>query len=367
MKKLTATIILLSFFTIPVVFAMSENDSDTVVITLENNNKIVIYTRNKSDLREIEKYDINKMIRDLNRKVNRTSADYLELDDDEGDSYIRDTTIIYQDGDKYARIKLGDIEFGVDTEDIDNWDDFEDEWRRDDDFRSYSYIDRNVDRTDNTFNFELGTNNWLIDGTDFPNETNEPFSVRPWGSWYVGLSNINKTWVGGPLFVEWGFGVSWYNWKFEDDAVQALEGADSVEFITQFAPDINPEKSKLSATYLNFSVVPIFDLAQGRRKVNALERGSFRVKRSRKQGLRFGVGGYAGYRLGSRSKFVYKDAGNKEKDINRDNFYLTNFRYGIRAQMGYKGVDFFANYDLNEVFAQGKGPKLNAISFGIIF
>ena len=111
----------------------------------------------------------------------------------------------------------------------------------------------------------------------------------------------------------------------------------------------------------------MFDFAQGRRKVDAIERGAFRFKRSKKQGFRFGVGGYAGYRLGSRSKFVFKDGGNKEKDINRNNFYLSNFRYGIRAQMGYKGVDFFANYDLNKVFAQDKGPDLNAISFGIIF
>ena len=30
-------------------------------------------------------------------------------------------------------------------------------------------------------------------------------------------------------------------------------------------------------------------------------------------------------------------------------------------------TDLFFNYDLNELFAEGKGPKLNAFSFGVIF
>ena len=41
--------------------------------------------------------------------------------------------------------------------------------------------------------------------------------------------------------------------------------------------------------------------------------------------------------------------------------------------MGWKGVEFFANYDLNNVFSSNKGPlnddgqnaTLNALSFGI--
>ncbi len=342
------------------------NDQDTVVITLDDDTKIVIYTANKEDLKSIEKYDLNKMIRDLNGKVSRSNSSYVLLEDRNGNSYLKDTTIVYQEGEANADLRLGNMELSYDGDDIRDWDDIEDRWDDDDDFRSYSYIDRDVDRTRNYFNIEIGTNNWLLNGTDFPNETNESFAVRPWGSWYVGLSSINKTWIGGPLFLDWGFNGTFYNWKLEDDAFQVVRGDEQVEF-QPVDVGINPIKSKLAATYINFQMVPILDFAKGSRKVRAYEKGGFSFKRSRKTGLRIGAGGYVGYRLGSRSKLVYKEGGDREKDISRGNFYLTNLRYGLRAQLGYKGIDFFANYDLNEVFADGRGPDLNAVSFGIIF
>ena len=59
--------------------------------------------------------------------------------------------------------------------------------------------------------------------------------------------------------------------------------------------------------------------------------------------------------------------GDKEKEKDHDNFYLNNLRYGIRFQIGVRSTDLFVNYDMNELFATDRGPKLNAISFGIIF
>ena len=47
--------------------------------------------------------------------------------------------------------------------------------------------------------------------------------------------------------------------------------------------------------------------------------------------------------------------------------YASNLRYGVRAEIGVNEFNLFLNYDLNEVFETEKGPKLNAISFGLIF
>jgi hypothetical protein len=55
---------------------------------------------------------------------------------------------------------------------------------------------------------------------------------------------------------------------------------------------------------------------------------------------------------------------NKEKD--NGNFYLSNVRYGLRGRVGWREMDLFVNYDLNQVFTSGNGPELNAFSFGII-
>jgi hypothetical protein len=83
--------------------------------------------------------------------------------------------------------------------------------------------------------------------------------------------------------------------------------------------------------------------------------------------FRIGAGPYVGYRIASRSKLVYSEDGDVEKEKDRDSFYLNNLRYGARLQLGFRSTDLFFNYDLNELFVEGKGPKLNAFSFGIIF
>jgi hypothetical protein len=42
-------------------------------------------------------------------------------------------------------------------------------------------------------------------------------------------------------------------------------------------------------------------------------------------------------------------------------------RYGLRGQIGFNDIDLFVNYDMNDLFTEGKGPQLNAFSFGITF
>ena len=84
-------------------------------------------------------------------------------------------------------------------------------------------------------------------------------------------------------------------------------------------------------------------------------------------GFRLGIGPYMGYRIASKSKLVYESGDDREKEKDRDSFYLNNLRYGFRLQLGVRSTDLFINYDLNDLFADEKGPRLNAISFGLIF
>jgi hypothetical protein len=112
-------------------------------------------------------------------------------------------------------------------------------------------------------------------------------------------------------------------------------------------------------SYINASFIPVFDTGKYRR-------GS-RHWNAHGSSFRIGVGPYVGYRLGSHSRQVYLEDGDNEVNKVRDHFYLNNLRYGARLQFGLRSVDFFFNYDLNELFVENKGPKLNAFSFGIVF
>ncbi len=359
-------ILLMMAIMIPSYASLNEQQKDTVIIELSNNSKIVIVTNSREDLASLKNYDINQMIRDLNEQL-PDSVEYMEID--EGKAYVNEDEVELRDwkiNDDEVRIKLGGVEVDVDPDKVDDWD--EDDWS---DRRKVTYEADRIDRTTHHFNIDIGLNNWL-EGGSFPDANNSPYSIKPFGSWYVGLNSVNRTWLTGPIFLEWGVGISWYNWKLQDADFRIEEGAERIEF-TPPPANVRGRKSKLTASYINATLVPMFDFSRGRRRITSIESGGFRIKRYSRKGFRFGVGGYAGYRIGSHTKFKFKEDGDREKDKERDNFFLENFRYGIRGQIGWKGVELFLAYDLNEVFSTDRGPlnsenesaALNAISFGI--
>jgi hypothetical protein len=212
--------------------------------------------------------------------------------------------------------------------------------------------------TGHHFNLELGFNNYLQNGR-FPEAYGEDYALNPLGSRYVALSSIFETHTSGPLSFQWGGSLSWYNFRFDDPRIRAFN-EDGITFFEPVVTANNGRRSKLTAVYLNASLVPMLYLGKG-----ASERTC--NKKYRHSGFRVGLGGYAGYRIDSYSKFVYIDNGDRRKDRDKGNFALNNFRYGARFQAGYKGVDIFVNYDLNNLFIANRGPELNAFSFGLIF
>jgi hypothetical protein len=105
--------------------------------------------------------------------------------------------------------------------------------------------------------------------------------------------------------------------------------------------------SKISASYANLTLLPTVQTSNGN--------------------FAFGIGPYAGYRLGGRGKFVYRDTnGNRAKEFQMGNMFAENFRYGIRAEITVADLTFYMNYDLNNTFQENKGPNLNALSFGFV-
>lgn len=188
---------------------------------------------------------------------------------------------------------------------------------------------------------EVGINIWPID-------KGAP-EVKPWGSWYVALNSVG-TWKASKNFhLRSTLGVSWYNFKFEDAGIVAVKTPDGLDFVDYTevidVANADPIKSKISASYATLSVVPTI----------LTNNGKFRI----------GFGAYAGYRLGGRGKFVYEEDGNKEKEFTKSNMYVENFRYGIRPEIGVGEVTLFFNYDMNPLFQEGKGPELQAMSFGV--
>ncbi len=310
-----------------------DKPADTVIIKVGEGSKIVVTIKDKKDLETMKSYNFQTLMTDLITKLEqkdtashqKPAADYLKEPAEESST---DTQVTNEDWEN------------------ENWTTIK------------SKKERHSRRTYSSFNFDLGTNNYLSDGK-FPDQDNALYTVKPWGSWYVGLNSVQRTRLAKKFYVEWGLGVSWYNFKFQNEQTHITKNDNSVIFELD-ARDANFKKSKLTATYINASLVPMLDFGGNRRKPSFFDGGN-------SDSFRIGAGPYIGYRIDSYSKQKFVENGDEQKPRDRDNFYLNNVRYGMRVQVGFDDVDFFFNYDMNELFIENKGPKLNAFSFGITF
>lgn len=352
--------LLVFMLTMPI---MAQQKTDSLIINV-GSSKVIILVNDPKDLDQLASYDLNAILKDLRMKL---TSDSTILD--ENQQAVSDTTIVVDQSTEVEEESDDNKRWESD----DRWRDRDDDrWeeKSDDSWRNYSTSSvKRISKSSRHFlNFDLGTNNYLNNG-EFPESSNAQYAVRPWGSWYFAINSVYQKQIKNRFYIEIGPGISWYNFKFQDDNTRVTE----VDGVTNFIPDNDPErdykKSKLTAAFVNVTVVPMIQFGSKRKKrsvgnwnsLNSLRR-DIRIGGS-EGGFRFGVGGYAGYRIASRSKVKF-EGGKKDKD--RDNFNLTSLRYGVRVQMGFKGTDLFFNYDLNELFNAGRGPDLNAFSFGII-
>lgn len=204
---------------------------------------------------------------------------------------------------------------------------------------------------DHKVDFSLGLNNYLNSNYQFPDNDNKDFSLAPISSWTYGVHSTHVVSAGSFVKFNFQLGLVWNNFALADNKFQIKKGTEQLELentsITR--PDINPNRSKLNITYLNFNFVPMIHFGKS------------------SNAFRIGAGPYGSYRIASKSKFKYEDKG---KDVIRNNFHINNWKYGVKAQIGWKGIDLFATYDLSPIFIDNRGPEasypLRAISFGII-
>ncbi len=198
--------------------------------------------------------------------------------------------------------------------------------------------------------YDLGFNNYLENGK-FPNDVNAQYSVKPWGSWNVAIGGGLRWYVAKPFSIDLGADFSWYNYKYQDRSTRVVKTNDDVLFVAD-AAGAEYLKSKTSVPYLNLSITPIIHFGKKNSGVNHTD-------------FRLGAGVYAGYRLGGSVKYIYELNDTHMKYRSEGDYFLSTYRYGVKALFGYKDVNVFATYDLSTLYAAGKGPELNPICFGL--
>ena len=197
---------------------------------------------------------------------------------------------------------------------------------------------------------EIGMNTYL--NSDFETELPDAYSfldLNTSNSWGVNISfaEVNFALLNNYIGITTGLKFQFNNYRF-DQNITLIEGNDEISYVQETTHEFS--KTKLTSTYL---LVPVM-----------LE---FHIPTEQNNKLHIAVGAEAGIKTGAHTKTVYEEKGDKTKDKNKDDFYLSPFRYNAIAKVGYGDVSVFANYGLTTLFEDGKGPELYPFLIGLAF
>jgi hypothetical protein len=201
-------------------------------------------------------------------------------------------------------------------------------------------------RANFSFDIDLGLNTFA----NVPENSGDSYDLKPLGSRYVSLNQHFDARIGGqksPLYLTTGFELAFNNYMLDKN--RYLTDVDGQTIFNKELTEVRSfEKSKLTSSSLN---VPVMATLQ------------FKDKKGR-QAFKIGTGGFAGYRLGGHTKLKYQEEGKTIKDKERGSYNLEDFQYGVNFVIGYRKIELFGKYNLNDLFKDNRGPAMNVVSFG---
>ncbi|WP_435415291.1 hypothetical protein [Polaribacter aestuariivivens] len=208
-------------------------------------------------------------------------------------------------------------------------------------------------KTTSQFVFAMGANNVLTDN-DFGSLNDSEYQF--WRSRFYELGFTWKTRFtkeASQLYFKYGVSFLWNNLRLENNQYHVKNG-DMTEI--QTFPE-NLTESRLRHVQMNFPIHLEWDLSKNKKYDDGF------VYDRTNQSVRLGIGGFVGFKLGTRQYLEYDDSNNVEiKQIQYDNFNMNTINYGLSAYVGYRSTSLYVKYDLNPLF---KDTEIRNISMGI--
>lgn len=198
--------------------------------------------------------------------------------------------------------------------------------------------------------FELGVNGYVNKDRQFDMpEGYEFLDLRMEKSVNVKLNFYEQNFnlISNKFGLTTGLGFEWNNYRFDNNVVLLKDGNDLINDNFLYARNYN--KSKLVVNYLNLPLL--------------LEYQTNRF--SKKNSFHIGAGLQTGLRIGSHTKLVYQDDGRKKKDKDPGDYHINPFKYDLMVRVGWGKLNLHANYSLNTLFKNNRGPELYPFTIGI--
>ena len=158
------------------------------------------------------------------------------------------------------------------------------------------------------------------------------------------------------LHLKYGFSVM-YNNICPTDNRYFVPASNSETNLEVFPYEL--ENSRFKNVYLVAPLHLEFDFSDNKSNHG---NGSF----SSHKGVRFGIGGYGGFRIKSKQKLYYNIDDDKIRIKTKGDFNANDFIYGVSTYLGYKETSLYLKYDLNPLFENNVVDQ-NNISLGVRF
>lgn len=210
-------------------------------------------------------------------------------------------------------------------------------------------------RTSTQFVFALGANNVLEDN-QFSSLNNSDYQF--WRSRFYEVGFTWKTRINpkpSQLYFKYGISFLWNNLRLENNQFHVKNN--DVTEIQTFG--VNLEESRLRHVQMNFPMHFEWDLSKNRK----FSDGSIADRTNR--GIRIGLGGFVGFKLGTRQFLEFRDTdGVDVEQVQFNNFNMNTVNYGLSAYVGYKDTSLYVKYDMNPLF---QNTEIRNISMGVRF
>ena len=231
-------------------------------------------------------------------------------------------------------------------------DDEKNDWksRRED---SWSQKNKWRRTTTTQFVFAMGINNVLIDN-DFSSLNDSEYQVGRSRFYELGFTwKTRFSSKPSQLYFKYGLSFLWNNLRLEGNRIHVRNGD-----MTEIQTFQNPlSESRLRHVQMNFPMHLEWDFSKNRVYSDG------RVRDRTNKSVRLGVGGFVGFKLGTRQYLEYRDNNNVEvEEVQFDNFNMNTFNYGISSYLGYRSTSLYVKYDLNPLF---QNTETRNISIGL--
>ena len=214
---------------------------------------------------------------------------------------------------------------------------------------------RKSKRTTTQFVFAMGVNN-VLTNNEFNSLNNSDYKF--WQSHFYEVGFTWKTRLSkqpSKTYFKYGLSFLWNNLRAENNKYHTVNGEETL--LIEHANKLS--ESRLRHVQMTFPMHLEFDFSKNKKYADNKV-----VDRTHKA-IRFGLGGFFGFKLGTRQYLEYKNAeGVNVEELQKASFNTNTINYGLSAYFAYKSCGLYAKYDLNPLF---KNTETRNLSLGLRF